>query len=77
MESFNGIPVKVEYIVHKVDPAKDTLFKLAHKYKVNQKEILRVNNYASDNIAVFKELLIPYKGQQVFKGVEMTEEEKK
>ena len=31
---YGVVPVKKEYIVHKVDPKKDTLFQLSYKYKI-------------------------------------------
>ena len=48
-----------------MDPAADTLFKLTYTYKVSKHDIWNANKFQGDNIAVFRELLIPYKGQEI------------
>ena len=52
-----------KFIVHKVAPATDTLFRLSYFYKIPQKEIQYVNQFSGDNFAFLKEILIPYHGQ--------------
>ena len=37
---------------------------------------MRVNEFNGDNIAVFRELLIPFKGQEILKTANLSPEEK-
>jgi len=60
-----GEEVKKCYLVHKVDPEKDTLFKISYHYKVAMKSIQVDNKFTGGDIFYMKELLIEYKGQDV------------
>ena len=57
-----------EFIVHRVDPKEDTLFKICYLYKVNKKEIMAANDMHNEELFYLKELMIPYKNQMfIFK----------
>lgn len=64
-----------KFIVHKVQPNKDTLFKLSYNYKVSKREIQLVNGFSGEDIFFMTEMLIPYKGQ-TWKPHEPTQEDK-
>lgn len=54
-----------EFIVHKVDPMKETLFQVSWQYKVSKRTIMEVNKFQGEDIFFMKELLIPYTGQKI------------
>lgn len=58
----NDTLVTTRYVVHKVRPLSDTLFKISYHYKISIKEIQRVNKFTGEDIFFMKEMLIPYKG---------------
>ena len=61
-QKYGLLPVQKEYIVHKVDASKDTLFQLSYRYKVPKNVIQSVNKFSGEDIYFMKEILIPYKG---------------
>ena len=58
----NDTVLTKRYVVHKVRPLSETLFKISYHYKVSIKEIQRVNKFTGEDIYFMKEMLIPYKG---------------
>jgi hypothetical protein len=62
--------VMKKYIVHKVDASTDSLFKLSYRYKVSKREIQNTNGFSGEDIFFMKEILIPFKSQEVLANVE-------
>ena len=62
-------PVKNRYIVHKVDPFRESLMLIAYRYKVSEASIKRANDLpfgdANENLFIIPELFIPYTGQKI------------
>ena len=46
------------FLVYKIDPVKDTLFKISYHFKVPIKTIQYDNKFSGDDIFYMKELLI-------------------
>ena len=63
--SHTGEDYTKQYLVHKIDGLKDTLFKISYFYNVPIKTIQFDNQFCGDDIFYMKELLIEYKGQDV------------
>ena len=70
-------PVLKKYMVHVVEPATDTLFQIAYKYKVSKRELQYINKFSGEDIFFLKEMLIPYKGAQAQSGIKKKPDQEK